>query len=425
MVRAAFCTEVGVDNDPLDADGGYIWYNVAGVTPSRDRTLDEVKDRSRRAGATTRSPSRLKAKSAELLDKLKAGTPFDAIASADGLKVETADKLTRGKPRGRRVRLRSSTRCFSTAKDAFGSAEGDKPNEWVVFRVTDVTTPKLDANSPDAKRIADVVKRQESDDISEQYMALAGKRTRHHRQSGGARASPRQQRAGYQLNMQIEPSAAAFAARYAAGEPQVVWTTLVADLETPVSAFLKIAGAPADELSCSNRSKAARCAAAIRLSGSSPTSSFACNGADAEINRTPHNNPEAFAPAGAPPLQALRALIAESRIALPDNAAADGGRRLRLSRLRHGAADGGHVGRAAARSDRHPGRHLASADPGGRLRRSEGHDHRRDAGAAASRRAPPRPRLRARPSACRRSSMRSTGRSTNRRMDDRRRPARR
>ena len=43
--------------------------------------------------------------------------------------------------------------------------------------------------------------------------------------------------------MQIEPAAEAFAARYAAGEPQVVWTTLVADLETPVSAFLKITGA--------------------------------------------------------------------------------------------------------------------------------------------------------------------------------------
>ena len=43
--------------------------------------------------------------------------------------------------------------------------------------------------------------------------------------------------------MQIEPSAQSFAARYAAGEPQVVWTTLVADLETPVSAYLKVAGA--------------------------------------------------------------------------------------------------------------------------------------------------------------------------------------
>src|SRR5881227_2815433 len=41
--------------------------------------------------------------------------------------------------------------------------------------------------------------------------------------------------------MQIEPAPAAFAKRYAAGEAQVVWTTLVADLETPVSAFLKIA----------------------------------------------------------------------------------------------------------------------------------------------------------------------------------------
>ena len=42
--------------------------------------------------------------------------------------------------------------------------------------------------------------------------------------------------------MQIEPSASVFAERYARGEAQVVWTTLVADLETPVSAFLKIAG---------------------------------------------------------------------------------------------------------------------------------------------------------------------------------------
>src|SRR5439155_1515592 len=42
--------------------------------------------------------------------------------------------------------------------------------------------------------------------------------------------------------MQIEPAAQVFAERYAAGQAQVVWTTLVADLETPVSAFLKIAG---------------------------------------------------------------------------------------------------------------------------------------------------------------------------------------
>ena len=39
--------------------------------------------------------------------------------------------------------------------------------------------------------------------------------------------------------MHIEPPAGAFAATYARGAAQVVWTMLVADLETPVSAFLK------------------------------------------------------------------------------------------------------------------------------------------------------------------------------------------
>ena len=45
--------------------------------------------------------------------------------------------------------------------------------------------------------------------------------------------------------MQIEPSETAFAERYRRGEPQVVWTSLVADLETPVSAFLKLGGGKA------------------------------------------------------------------------------------------------------------------------------------------------------------------------------------
>jgi anthranilate synthase component I len=118
--------------------------------------------------------------------------------------------------------------------------------------------------------------------------------------------------------MQIEPSAAAFAARYAAGEAQVAWTTLVADLETPVSAFLKIAGArPMSFLLESVEGGEVR--GRYSIIGLEPDIIFRSSGAQAEINHAPQNDPAAFAPAGAPPLQALRALIAESRIALPDS----------------------------------------------------------------------------------------------------------
>ena len=41
--------------------------------------------------------------------------------------------------------------------------------------------------------------------------------------------------------MSIEPAFEAFGERYRAGLPQVVWTRLIDDLETPVSAYLKIA----------------------------------------------------------------------------------------------------------------------------------------------------------------------------------------
>ena len=113
---------------------------------------------------------RCSTKSAELVDKLKAGTPFDAVAGAAGLKVQTADKLTRNK-RESDVSAKVVAAVFQTAKDGFGSAQGDAASDWVVFRVTDVSTPPFDANSPEFKRLADTVKNQEGKDIYEQYVA--------------------------------------------------------------------------------------------------------------------------------------------------------------------------------------------------------------------------------------------------------------
>ena len=122
--------------------------------------------------------------------------------------------------------------------------------------------------------------------------------------------------------MQIEPSAATFTARYAAGEAQVVWTTLVADLETPVSAFLKIGGGRSKNPSAMSFLLESVEGGEVRgrysIIGLAPDIVFRVNGRRAEINRQPQSDPDAFAPADAAPLPALRALIAESGIALPE-----------------------------------------------------------------------------------------------------------
>jgi len=116
--------------------------------------------------------------------------------------------------------------------------------------------------------------------------------------------------------MQIEPPEIAFAERYGRGEPQVVWTTLVADLETPVSAFLKLGGKAMSFLLESVEGGAVR--GRYSIIGLDPDLIWRTNDGKAEINRQARSRRDVFAPCPEPPLQALRTLIAESRIALPE-----------------------------------------------------------------------------------------------------------
>jgi anthranilate synthase component 1 len=117
--------------------------------------------------------------------------------------------------------------------------------------------------------------------------------------------------------MLIEPQAAAFSKRYARGEAQVVWTTLVADLETPVSAFLKIAaGRPLSFLLESVEGGAVR--GRYSIIGLEPDVVWRTVGQRAQINRAVRSGRTGFADCDEPPLAALRTLVAESAIDLPD-----------------------------------------------------------------------------------------------------------
>ena len=118
--------------------------------------------------------------------------------------------------------------------------------------------------------------------------------------------------------MQIEPSQSAFAELYGRDQAQVVWTTLVADLETPVSAFLKLGGGKAMSfLLESVEGGAVR--GRYSIIGLDPDLVWRANAGKAEVNRNPRTKADGFAPYPEPPLAALRALISESRIGLPDS----------------------------------------------------------------------------------------------------------
>jgi peptidyl-prolyl cis-trans isomerase D len=132
VVAAAFASDVGVDNDPLQLpSGGYLWFDVTGITPARDRTLDEVKDKVAARWRDDEIAKRLQAKANDMVGKLKAGTALDQLATEAGLKVVTATDLQRGKPGGF-APAKLVEAAFKTPKGVPASAVGGQETDFGV-----------------------------------------------------------------------------------------------------------------------------------------------------------------------------------------------------------------------------------------------------------------------------------------------------
>jgi len=116
--------------------------------------------------------------------------------------------------------------------------------------------------------------------------------------------------------MSLEPGLDAFAAVYESGRPQVVWTRLIDDLETPVSAYLKIGhGRPYAFLFESVEGGAWR--GRYSIVAMKPDLVWRCRGDQAEIAEGDDIAAGRFTPQGGGALDSLRDLIARSRIEMP------------------------------------------------------------------------------------------------------------
>jgi len=170
VVAAAFNSDAGVENDALTFPGGEVWYDVLGVSPSHDRSLDEVKDKVIARWRAEEIATRLRAKSTELVDKLNKGGDFAAEAAALGLQVEKSPLFTRD------VKLNALPdqvvdAAFRTPKDATAQTQGNGEDDFVVFRVTSIVTPKADPNSDAAKQLKTALTGNLTNEQIAQYVA--------------------------------------------------------------------------------------------------------------------------------------------------------------------------------------------------------------------------------------------------------------
>jgi anthranilate synthase component 1 len=115
---------------------------------------------------------------------------------------------------------------------------------------------------------------------------------------------------------EIAPGRDAFAAGLAAGRAQLVWTRIVADTETPVSAMLKLGAAQSGSFLLESV-EGGQVRGRYSLLGLDPDLVWRATGDASEVNRQWKTDREAFEamPGGA--LAALRSLVAEARAEVP------------------------------------------------------------------------------------------------------------
>ncbi len=108
----------------------------------------------------------------------------------------------------------------------------------------------------------------------------------------------------------------AFAARYNAGASQIAFRRIVADLETPVGTYLKLAEGRKNTFlleSVQDGSTKGR----YSIIGLLPDVILKVEAGKASINRNAGLKPDDFSPLTEPPLEVLRALVAESQVEVP------------------------------------------------------------------------------------------------------------
>lgn len=168
LLRAVYASDIGVDNDLLTTrDNGYIWFEITGIDPARDRTLDEVRPQAIAAWRSDETARVLQEKAAELVKRIEAGEAFEAVAKSVGLEPQVDQEVRR--LTASKLPAPAVTRAFSVGVGAVGTVASG--NERIVFKVNDALVPPFDPEDQNIKALAPQLRNTMTEDILAQYIA--------------------------------------------------------------------------------------------------------------------------------------------------------------------------------------------------------------------------------------------------------------
>jgi peptidyl-prolyl cis-trans isomerase D len=170
ILRGLFASEIGVENDPIQLQGqGFIWYEVTGITPSRERTFEEARERVEARWVADQIAQKVKAQADAFQAKITGGLTLGEVAASDQLDARTVSGVGRlTKPDNLPQAVGEA--AFRVAKGGVTSADSEAGEVRYVVQVMEVDVPAADTNTEVARRIAEEIRQTVSQDLLSQYV---------------------------------------------------------------------------------------------------------------------------------------------------------------------------------------------------------------------------------------------------------------
>jgi peptidyl-prolyl cis-trans isomerase D len=171
LLSEAFQAEVGAETLPVNLGrDGYVWFDVEAITPARDRTLDEAREKVVADWTTEQQRNALAAKATELKGRVEKGETLAAIAAELGIAVETKSGLRRSSEDAA-LSPAAVAAAFGGANGLVANAPGVGGEGQILLKVTGVDDSNPgDALDNDAQQI-DAIAQASGDDILDQMVS--------------------------------------------------------------------------------------------------------------------------------------------------------------------------------------------------------------------------------------------------------------
>jgi peptidyl-prolyl cis-trans isomerase D len=170
LLKAAFASDVGVENDAISVEDTYVWYEVREVVPSAVKPLDTVREQVMSDIVATKVRELSLDKAKKLVERARGGgTTLESLATESGATMQTAQGLKRGETSAE-FGSEAVNALFAEPQDGFAYAlEGDGKGARVMQSQA-VLLPPFDEKSDEAKSISSTLQSQTANDLLAAYL---------------------------------------------------------------------------------------------------------------------------------------------------------------------------------------------------------------------------------------------------------------